>query len=36
LGERVGLSLPATLLFEYPTTGALTVYLAGELFGRDE
>ena len=36
LGDRVGLSLPATLLFEYPTTGALTVYLAGELFGRDE
>jgi acyl transferase domain-containing protein/SAM-dependent methyltransferase/acyl carrier protein len=31
LGQGLGRALPATLLFDYPTIGALTEFLAGEL-----
>jgi hypothetical protein len=31
LGAAVGMTLPATLLFDYPTVEALTRFLAGKL-----
>jgi len=36
LGRAVGETLPATLLFDYPTVEALTDYLAGEVFRWEE
>lgn len=35
LGSMVGRTLPATLLFDHPTIGALTNHLAADLIGSE-